>query len=143
MLCWFEGSGSENSLPVPKRLKLPTRDPEEVAISVSASRNHSLILTNKGSVYTCGVNSDQQLGLQPAPEKSAVLKEITAFKTFGIEGLIGVIAKDYHSVAFNNKEVYVWGANNGQFGIKQETSHVMLPRQVRVDGLTLGIIDYL
>lgn len=44
------GIGSENTLVVPQKVNIPFRNPEEKVISVSASRNHSLILTDHGNV---------------------------------------------------------------------------------------------
>lgn len=44
------GIGTENTLVVPQKVQIPFRNQGEKVISVSASRNHSLVLTDHGSV---------------------------------------------------------------------------------------------
>lgn len=31
--------------------------------------------------------------------------------------ILGIIAKDFHSVAYRQYSVYAWGTNGGQFGV--------------------------
>lgn len=43
---------------------------------------------------------------------------------------IGIIAKEFHSIAYSANDIYVWGLNGGQFGLKSEIPFVYTPQKV-------------
>lgn len=102
----------------------------EEIICISASRKHSLVLTNHSLVFACGLNEDHQLGVRDCGEKLLNFKEVVTLRDHGVEGLQKVIARDYHSLAYSEKALYVWGSNLGQMGIDANTKHVQLPKMV-------------
>lgn len=44
-----------------------------------------------------------------------------------------IIAKDFHSIAICEADVFVWGLNGGQFGMKKEVNPVMLPKPLPLE----------
>lgn len=124
------GIGVENSLPAPKRVKVPLKHNEERIIGISVSRQHSLLLTNRSLVFACGLNDQQQLGVRDAGDYLTTFKEVVALRDKGASQLLRVIACDQHSIAYSAKAVYVWGANQGQFGISANTKIIAAPTLV-------------
>ncbi|EDW58880.1 inhibitor of Bruton tyrosine kinase [Drosophila virilis] len=121
------GIGQENSLPAPKRVKLPLKHNDERIISLSVSRQHSLLLTNRSLVYACGINDTHQLGVRDAGEHLTTFKEVVALRDKGASDLLRVIACDHHSIAYSSRCIYVWGANQGQLGISCNTRTIVAP----------------
>lgn len=87
------GIGIDNSLATPKKVKISFKNAGEHIIGISASRNHSLLLTNRSAVFACGINKDHQLGVRDAGEKLSVFKEVVALRDFGVSNLLRVIAR--------------------------------------------------
>ncbi|ALC41431.1 CG8060 [Drosophila busckii] len=121
------GIGVENSLPAPQRVKVPLKHSDERIICISVSRQHSLLLTNRSLVFACGVNADHQLGVRDAGEQLTTFKEVVALRDKSAQNLLRVLACDQHSIAYSSKCVYVWGANQGQFGISANTTTIPAP----------------
>ncbi|EDW02415.1 GH21979 [Drosophila grimshawi] len=126
------GIGVENSLPAPKRVKVPLKQSDERIICISVSRQHSLVLTNRSLVFACGVNDNQQLGVRDAGEQLTTFKEVVSLRDKNATGLLRVIACDQHSIAYSSKCIYVWGANQGQFGISANTKTIVSPTQMKL-----------
>lgn len=125
------GTGGENTLPAPKRVKVSSKLGSEDSIRcISVSRQHSLVLTHRSLVFACGLNSDCQLGVRDAPEHLAQFKEVVALRDKGASDLVRVIACDQHSIAYGSRCVYVWGANQGQFGISANIASIVVPTLV-------------
>ncbi|XP_023296811.2 inhibitor of Bruton tyrosine kinase [Lucilia cuprina] len=126
------GSGNENSLSTPKKVKIPLKNSGEEIICISASRKHSLVLTNYSLVFACGLNDNQQLGIREAGEKCLNFKEVSTLRNCDVEGLQKVIARDYHSLAYSEKCLYVWGTNLGQMGLDANTKTIQLPKMMKL-----------
>ncbi|XP_017866421.1 PREDICTED: inhibitor of Bruton tyrosine kinase isoform X1 [Drosophila arizonae] len=126
------GIGVENSLPAPKRVKVPLKHNEERIVGISVSRQHSLLLTNRSLVFACGLNDQQQLGVRDAGDYLTTFKEVVALRDKGASQLLRVIACDQHSIAYSAKAVYVWGANQGQFGISANTKIIAAPTLLKL-----------
>lgn len=135
------GIGSENTLVVPTKVNIPFRSSEEKVISVSASRHHSVILTDHGIVYSCGLNTQFQLGLKPSPEKLLFFREVNGIPVVNGKSLIGVIARNYHSLVYSDSEIYVWGLNGGQFGFKPEQEAILLPKRISIVDQKILLVD--
>ncbi|XP_022653995.1 probable E3 ubiquitin-protein ligase HERC4 isoform X2 [Varroa destructor] len=80
---------------------------------VASGRNHTLILSESGQVYSCGSNSHGQLG---RPEVGVRKPEIIT--TLYQHKIVQVACGEQHSMALSEAgQVFVWGANNnGQLG---------------------------
>ncbi|KAH8253689.1 hypothetical protein KR032_006546 [Drosophila birchii] len=130
------GIGVENSLPAPKRVKVSSKLGDDSIRCISVSRQHSLVLTHRSLVFACGLNSDHQLGVRDAPEHLAQFKEVVALRDKGASDLMRVIACDQHSIAYGSRCVYVWGANQGQFGINANTPSIMVPTMIKLPART-------
>ncbi|XP_055837019.1 inhibitor of Bruton tyrosine kinase [Episyrphus balteatus] len=125
------GNGTEISLPIPKKVKVPIKNAGEKIICISTSKKHSLILTNKSAVFACGLNEDMQLGVRDNPEKLTVFKEVVTLRDFGVNNLKSVIARDFHSLAYSKNMLWVWGTNHGQFGWSSKgEAGIAVPRQI-------------
>jgi len=124
------GIGMENSLPAPKRVKVSSKLGDDSIRDISVSRQHSLVLTQRSLVFACGLNTDHQLGVRDAGEHLTQFKEVVALRDKGASDLVRVIACDQHSIAYGSRCVYVWGANQGQFGISANTPSIMVPTLV-------------
>lgn len=49
----------------------------ECVSQVAAARDHTVVLTEEGNVYTFGLNRFHQLGLNPPPSASLVPKHVS------------------------------------------------------------------
>lgn len=115
----------------PKKVKVPIKNSGEIIICISVSSKHSLLLTNRSAVFASGLNEDQQLGVRDAGEKLTQFKEVVTLRDFGVENLLRVIARDFHSLAYSSDYIYMWGTNQGQMGLNGTIKAVSLPKQVK------------
>ncbi|KAG4074667.1 hypothetical protein HA402_004538 [Bradysia odoriphaga] len=138
------GIGDSSTLVIPKLVRLPIKKTECI-IRISTARQHSLVLTNSNSIYACGSNEHNQLGTYVGKaKKTPVLKEYSfkevQFGPIPESGkILGVIAKDYHSVAHRQYSVHAWGKNGGQFGaVNVDTS---VPVKLETFGNQLLLVE--
>lgn len=84
----------------------------EGAVAAAAGQHFVMILTNEGAVFTCGNNSDGQLGDGTVENKS------TAIGLVGLDGIIEIAAGGKTAVVLDNDgNIYAWGDNMvGQIG---------------------------
>lgn len=111
-------------------MRIPLKNAGEEIICISVSRKHSLVLTNYSLVFACGLNDSQQLGVRDAGEKCLHFKEVSTLRNCNVENLQKVIARDYHSLAYSEKCLFVWGTNLGQMGFDANTKIIQLPKMV-------------
>uniref|UniRef100_T1J4N7 BTB domain-containing protein n=1 Tax=Strigamia maritima TaxID=126957 RepID=T1J4N7_STRMM len=117
------GEECENTLIVPKEIKSLSI---ENCVQIAAGTDHSVFLTENGTVWTCGDNSYHQLGHVPPPERSLYPKQIRSLKKIAI---IGVAASRFHTAVCTKDAVFTFGLNAGQLGfLKGEEA--IAPRQV-------------
>ncbi|CAD5123252.1 DgyrCDS11610 [Dimorphilus gyrociliatus] len=102
------GLGDELTYVKPQRVNYLK---DKLCISVIASRDHSIFLTSDGTVYTCGDNSSGQLGHNC--EKSLLPTLVKSLKKHEI---IGIEGGKYHSIVWNENNIWSWGLNIGQLG---------------------------
>ncbi|XP_013100750.2 inhibitor of Bruton tyrosine kinase [Stomoxys calcitrans] len=126
------GIGNENTLSTPKRVKITLKNAGEEITCISVSRKHSLVLTNRSLVFSCGLNEDHQLGVRDAGGKLLNFKEVVSLRDQGAEGLQKVIARDMHSLAYSEKCIFVWGTNSGQMGFDANTKNVTVPKMMKL-----------
>uniref|UniRef100_A0A671WF08 Inhibitor of Bruton tyrosine kinase n=1 Tax=Sparus aurata TaxID=8175 RepID=A0A671WF08_SPAAU len=115
------GHGDEQTYLVPRMVEgLMSHHCSQVA----AAKDHTVVLTEEGYVYTFGLNTFHQLGLAPPPVFSKTLKGRT---------VIGVAAGRFHTVLWTREAVYTMGLNGGQLGYLLDPNGekcVTAPRQV-------------
>ncbi|KAK9376121.1 uncharacterized protein V1513DRAFT_440779, partial [Lipomyces chichibuensis] len=103
---------------------------------VGLGQDHTLVVTADGDCYSWGSNKFGQLGYpveakkpQDEPVQHSPRKIVAGLKR---EHIIGVAASRVHSVAFTERDLFMWGKNVGQLGFPtSEGSAVELyPRKV-------------
>ncbi|XP_059423219.1 inhibitor of Bruton tyrosine kinase [Carassius carassius] len=123
------GHGDEQTYLVPRMVEgLLSHHCSQIA----AARDHTVVLTEEGYVYTFGLNTHHQLGLTPPPASSQVPKQVTS-KSLKGRSVIGVAAGRFHTVLWTRDAVYTVGLNGGQLGYLLEPNGekcVAVPRQV-------------
>ncbi|XP_061479196.1 inhibitor of Bruton tyrosine kinase isoform X2 [Rhineura floridana] len=98
---------------------------------VAAAKDHTLVLTEDGCVYTFGLNTFHQLGVLP-PASCNVPRQVQAKNLKG-RAVIGVAAGRFHTVLWTKEAVYTIGLNGGQLGYLLDPNGekcVTSPRQV-------------
>uniref|UniRef100_A0A3B3QKJ4 Inhibitor of Bruton tyrosine kinase n=1 Tax=Paramormyrops kingsleyae TaxID=1676925 RepID=A0A3B3QKJ4_9TELE len=99
---------------------------------VAAAKDHTVVLTEEGYVYTFGLNTFHQLGLTPPPASSHVPKQVFS-KALKGRTVVGVAAGRFHTVLWTREAVYTMGLNGGQLGYLLDPNGekcVTAPRQV-------------
>ncbi|KAI4904062.1 hypothetical protein NFI96_033883 [Prochilodus magdalenae] len=123
------GHGDEQTYLVPRMVEgLLSHHCSQIA----AARDHTVVLTEEGYVYTFGLNTYHQLGLAPPPAASQVPKQVTS-KSLKGRNVIGVAAGRFHTVLWTRDAVYTVGLNGGQLGYLLDPNGekcVTVPRQV-------------
>lgn len=123
------GHGDEQTYMVPRMVEgLMSHHCSQVA----AAKDHTVVLTEEGYVYTFGLNSYHQLGLSPPPASAHVPKQVFS-KTLKGRTVIGVAAGKFHTVLWTREAVYTMGLNGGQLGYLLDPNGekcVTSPRQV-------------
>ncbi|XP_076006412.1 inhibitor of Bruton tyrosine kinase isoform X2 [Genypterus blacodes] len=123
------GHGDEQTYLVPRMVEgLMSHHCSQVA----AAKDHTVVLTEEGYVYTFGLNTFHQLGLSPPPASAHVPKQVSS-KTLKGRTVIGVAAGRFHTVLWTREAVYTMGLNGGQLGYLLDPNGekcVTAPRQV-------------
>ncbi|NXY90159.1 IBTK kinase, partial [Alcedo cyanopectus] len=99
---------------------------------VAAAKDHTVVLTEDGYVYTFGLNTFHQLGILPPPPNCSVPRQVQAKNLKG-RVVIGVAAGRFHTVLWTKEAVYTMGLNGGQLGYLLDPNGekcVTAPRQV-------------
>uniref|UniRef100_A0A669EKQ5 Inhibitor of Bruton tyrosine kinase n=1 Tax=Oreochromis niloticus TaxID=8128 RepID=A0A669EKQ5_ORENI len=123
------GHGDEQTYLVPRMVEgLMSHHCSQVA----AAKDHTVVLTEEGYVYTFGLNTFHQLGLVPPPASAFVPKQVFSKMLKG-RTVIGVAAGRFHTVLWTREAVYTMGLNGGQLGYLLDPNGekcVTAPRQV-------------
>ncbi|XP_057690335.1 inhibitor of Bruton tyrosine kinase isoform X2 [Corythoichthys intestinalis] len=123
------GHGDEQTYLVPRLVEgLMSHHCSQVA----AAKDHTVVLTEEGYVYTFGLNTFHQLGLTPPPASAHVPKQVFS-KTLRGRAVIGVAAGRFHTVLWTKDAVYTMGLNGGQLGYLLDPNGercVTAPRQI-------------
>ncbi|KAF1526758.1 Inhibitor of Bruton tyrosine kinase, partial [Eudyptes sclateri] len=99
---------------------------------IAAAKDHTVVLTEDGYVYTFGLNTFHQLGILPPPTNCNVPRQVQAKNLKG-RMVIGVAAGRFHTVLWTKEAVYTMGLNGGQLGYLLDPNGekcVTAPRQV-------------
>ena len=97
-------------------------------LCLSSGKNHSLLLTEEGRVYSWGAGNFGRLGLSEVKKKHYKPQLISSLSSYFIES---IASGDYHNLALTSTgAVYSWGYNNeGQCG-HQSLYHLRCPVQI-------------
>ncbi|KAK2589734.1 hypothetical protein QQS21_012583 [Conoideocrella luteorostrata] len=140
------GLGDENT-----QFKLiPVDGPfaDRKAHQVALGQNHSMAITERGELWTWGLNSDSQLGyaLPPVMRSDEEPMSLTPRQVFGPlkkEFVQGIAASAVHSVAYTGSSLYCWGRNLGQLALMDADSRSLevqpIPRKVAASLLSAPI----
>ncbi|CAH3153614.1 unnamed protein product, partial [Porites evermanni] len=120
------GHGNEKTLLEPQEV---TALKDVKCLSLAAGQDHTVVVTDDGSVYTFGLNDSHQLGQVPPP-KQCLCPRMLQIKMWKGKEFIGAAAGRCHSVFFTRNEVYSCGLNAGQLGHPKGETYQMIPRQV-------------
>ncbi|OXB75543.1 UNVERIFIED_CONTAM: hypothetical protein H355_013543 [Colinus virginianus] len=99
---------------------------------IAAAKDHTVVLTEDGCVYTFGLNTFHQLGIVPPSANCNVPRQVQAKNLKG-RMVIGVAAGRFHTVLWTKEAVYTMGLNGGQLGYLLDPNGekcVTAPRQV-------------
>lgn len=116
--------------------------------NVALGQNHTMFVTDNGELWTCGLNSDAQLGyaLPPPARADEEPLSLTPRQVFGAlkkEVVVGVAASAMHSVAHTGSSLYCWGRNAGQLAVMDSDSRSLdvqqTPRRVAASLLSAPI----
>ncbi|XP_075710065.1 X-linked retinitis pigmentosa GTPase regulator-like isoform X2 [Rhinoderma darwinii] len=119
------GIGSGNVITKPTCVKALKSEKIKLA---ACGRNHTLVCTAHGKVYSSGWNSEGQLGLGDTTERSS-FHEITFFNgQYKIKQLSA--GSNTSAVLTADGKLYMWGENSeGQLGLGSE-KNVLSPHQI-------------
>ncbi|CAJ1061970.1 inhibitor of Bruton tyrosine kinase [Xyrichtys novacula] len=123
------GHGDEQTYLVPRMVEGLT---SHHCSQIAGAKDHTVVLTEEGYVYTFGLNTFHQLGLAPPPASAHVPKQVFS-KTLKGRTVIGVAAGRFHTVLWTREAVYTMGLNGGQLGYLLDPNGekcVTAPRQV-------------
>ncbi|KAK7483280.1 hypothetical protein BaRGS_00025447 [Batillaria attramentaria] len=91
----------------------------EVCTGVAAARDHTLFLTEKHSVYGCGLNNCSQMGMLSSGDKNmdkTLIPLRLNLKILKGKPVLGVCAGRFHTVVYTGDGIYTCGLNAGQIG---------------------------
>ncbi|XP_032538507.1 inhibitor of Bruton tyrosine kinase isoform X1 [Chiroxiphia lanceolata] len=123
------GHGDEQTCLVPRLVEGLTG---HQCSQIAAAKDHTVVLTEDGYVYTFGLNTFHQLGILPPPPNCSVPRQVQAKNLKG-RVVIGVAAGRFHTVLWTKEAVYTMGLNGGQLGYLLDPNGekcVTAPRQV-------------
>ena len=114
------GLGDTTNRNVPTLISTTVGSFNTLTISaIAGAHKHSLFLTNTGKVYTCGLNTDGQLGLGDTAIRNVPTLIATTVGSFNTLTISAIFSGASHSLFITNYgKVYTCGRNiEGQLGI--------------------------
>ncbi len=105
---------------------------------VSAGYRHTLILTERGSVYGMGTNRRHELGLAGHHNKGQSLKSLSPVKIQSLDAynVTKVKAGSFSAVVTSDHDILIWGT--GDFGSIQMPVKLTTSDSVKYKDLALG-----
>lgn len=122
------GTADELTLVTPRKISIPLRETMEKIVWVSVGKNHSVVLSNKNRVYVTGSNVDAQLGL-----KLQNCENVLAFTEIpmNFSEAKKVVATDFGTFVVTSTDVWAFGKNMGNLGLKKEIDKLQTPRKLQ------------
>ncbi|XP_032831091.1 RCC1 and BTB domain-containing protein 1 isoform X1 [Petromyzon marinus] len=126
--CGQVGSGTTANQATPRRVTVCIQN--KFVVNIACGQTSSMIVLDKGQVYSWGYNGNGQLGLgntmnQPTPCRLVSLQGIC---------IVQVVCGYAHTIALaDDGSVHAWGANSyGQLGIGNKTN-LQAPVQISIE----------
>jgi len=119
------GLGDTTNRNVPTLISTTVGSFNTLTISaIAGAHKHSLFLTNTGKVYTCGLNTDGQLGLGDTAIRNVPTLIATTVGSFNTLTISAIAGGSFHSAFLTNTgKVYTCGRNDkGQLGLGDTTT---------------------
>ncbi|XP_043231783.1 inhibitor of Bruton tyrosine kinase-like [Amphibalanus amphitrite] len=123
------GHGDEESVMAPRPVRALRG---ERCVQAAVSAEHTVLLTESGGVWTCGLNHACQLGHSPPPAQLTAPR-LVDWSRGRRDRITGVCASRYHTVLWNSEALYCVGLNGGQLGQHKDENadkRFILPRKV-------------
>ncbi|KAI8640442.1 hypothetical protein BD408DRAFT_369912 [Parasitella parasitica] len=125
---------------------IPVQWPERIT-SVALGRDHTIAVTDKGSVISFGNNTYGQLGYETDNHKSKkepmqlVPRKIQA-QSLKKQPIIGAAASRVHSVVYTATDIFTFGFNQGQLGYHQPDNEKcqVVPRKVSMSTEIIQVV---
>ncbi|KAM3837752.1 LOW QUALITY PROTEIN: putative E3 ubiquitin-protein ligase HERC4 [Vipera latastei] len=94
---------------------------------VGCGLRHTVFVLDDGTVYTCGCNDFEQLGLEKSRKRPEQVGALDA------QNIVTVSCGEAHTLALNDKgQVYDWGfAVDGQLGLPGTEEYTRVPRNIK------------
>lgn len=112
------GLQSEKASLLPCQMKLTSPTPGTAVHVVAASlgRDHTVLLSESGVVWTCGLNTYHQLGHSPPPTSVLAPRALIAKIFRPVGDIQGVCTGRFHSVVWGPSGIMTFGLHAGQLG---------------------------
>ncbi|KAJ9579143.1 hypothetical protein L9F63_024751 [Diploptera punctata] len=132
------GLGTEGAALTPCNVRIQnsgSHSPDASALACSMAcvgRDHTVLLMENGSVWSCGLNTYHQLGHSPPPPKLLVPRQLAprCIHAAG-DSVVGICATRFHTVIWGQKAVLTFGLHAGQLGhLKGPNPTIIYPKQV-------------
>ncbi|XP_025096853.1 inhibitor of Bruton tyrosine kinase-like isoform X2 [Pomacea canaliculata] len=125
------GHGDERTCVTP-RMVLGLQN--DVCIAIAAARDHTVFLTDKNTLYSCGLNDCHQLGITGSGERVPMDKSLIPLKMnvklLKGKTIRGIGAGRFHTVVYTTDGVFTCGLNAGQIGQQKGERYQTHLRQV-------------
>ncbi|KAI9317654.1 hypothetical protein BX666DRAFT_1857499 [Dichotomocladium elegans] len=132
LLCGFGnggrlGNGKEGDTQL---MLTPVHWPERIA-AVALGKDHTVAITERGSVITFGSNEHCQLGYETENGLQLLPRKVQA-PSLKRQAIIGAAASAVHTVVYTTMDIFTFGYNQGQLGYHAsgDEIHQILPRKV-------------
>eukprot|EP01084_Bolivina_argentea_P169035 293049_1 len=101
-------------------------------IDIKIGDYYSLFLSEKGNVYSCGINTSGQLGLGHFKHDPKLYPSIIKYFEENDIKINKIECGWYHSIALDsNNKIYSWGSNEfGQCGVKKDIKKIYVPQLI-------------
>ena len=132
---WGQNEGGQCAFPPtlkiitnPTKIKLLSK---ETIINVTCGVEHSLALTDKGSVYSWGKTQDGVLGYESKNDSEYIPKKIPFFSANNIF-VTNISTGSLHNIAIDTSgSTYSWGSSLwGQLGLNQQIQFTSTPTKI-------------
>ncbi|KAF9426912.1 hypothetical protein BGZ94_005812 [Podila epigama] len=131
------GFGSSGRLGSDKKMQLrPATVPgiSGTVVAIALGRDHTVLVTARGEVFTMGNNKYGQLGYaidNPANGQDPIqLQPKRIIAPIGKLSIVGAAASRWHTVVHTSTELFTFGFNYGQLGYERKGDCQVIPRKV-------------
>jgi alpha-tubulin suppressor-like RCC1 family protein len=141
------GHGSDDSVGTLRQMRIIDRNDSSDNARIrclAAGKNHTLLATAEGQVYSCGAAGAGRLGQQDGDRSTGLCFHLERVDALAAVFVVRVAAGQLHSAALSaTGELWTWGASSfGRLGHAEVTEAACPPRRVTVsDGGGQRVVD--